>query len=98
MPNLHLSGVPPRDPNVKLLHSANSPRIENWKKRKVSLFIKPPAQQQQDLLLYVILDHLCARPAEDGIRHPQQRHALHVPISLHPLFVRIESFRGFSDF
>ena len=39
MPNLHLSGVPPRDPNVKLLkQSANSARIENWKKRQLSLF------------------------------------------------------------
>ena len=67
-------------------------------KRQLSLFSKPPTQRQEDYLLYIIVNHLCNRPAEDGIPHAQQRHALHVPIFPHPPVVGIESFRSLIRF
>ena len=88
-----------RDPNAKSSKSfANSARIENWNKRQLSLFSKPPAQKKLNYLFYVILDNLCALPVEDGIPHPQQRHGLHVPIFPHPPVVGIESFRSLIRF
>jgi hypothetical protein len=64
---LQLSGVPDREPGVKLSkHFSSSAWLVNWKKRQLSLFNHPPARNQQDNLLYVLLDHLCARSDEEG--------------------------------
>ena len=68
MPDLQLSGVPPREPGVKLSkHFSSSAWHANWEKRQASLFSHPPTFSQQDYLLYVILDDLCERSLEEGI-------------------------------
>ena len=45
MPSLRLSGVPPRDPGVKLSkHISRSAWGVNWKKREIALLNNPPAR------------------------------------------------------
>ena len=93
MPTLRLSGVPPREPDVKLSkHFSRSAWGSNWKKRRTSLLNNPPARNQQNYLLYIILENLCARKAEDA-NLLQQRPTLQSPIFPHPPTVGIASFR-----
>ena len=93
LPNLQLSGVPDREPGVKLSkHFSYSAWLVNWKKRQLSLFNHPPARNQQDYLLYVILDHLCARSDEEG-NDTQQRLPLQKPIFISTPTIGIDSCR-----
>ena len=93
MPTLRLSGVPPREPDVKLSkHFSRSAWGVNWKKRQASLLNNPPARNQQNYLLYIILENLCARKAEDA-NLLQQRPTLQSPIFPHLPTMWIASFR-----
>ena len=93
IPNLQLSGVPDREPGVKLSkHFSYSAWLVNWKKRQLSLFNHPPARNQQDYLLYVLLDHLCARSDEEG-NDIQQRLPLQKPIFISTPTIGIDSCR-----
>ena len=93
MPDLQLSGVPPRDPGVKLTkHFASSAWLVNWKKRQASLLSHPPTGNQQDYLLYVILDNLCERSSEED-NQPQPRPSLQASIFPFPPTVGIASCR-----
>ena len=93
MPDLQLSGVPPRDPGVKLSkHFSSSAWHSNWKKRQASLLSHPPTSDQQDYLLYVILDDLCERSLEEG-NPVQPRPTLKTPAFPLPPVVGIASCR-----
>ena len=93
MLDLQLSGVPPRDPGVKLSkHFSSSAWHANWKKRQASLLSHPLTPNQQDYLLYVILDDLCERSLEEG-NPVQPRPTLKTPIFPFPPVVGIASCR-----
>ena len=91
MLDLQLSGVPPRDPGVKLSkHFSSSAWHANWKKRQASLLSHPPAGNQQDYLLYVILDNLCERSSEE-YNQTQPRSTLQASIFPFPPIVGFAS-------
>ena len=93
MPDLQLSGVPPRDPGVKLTkHFASSAWLVNWKKRQASLLSHPPTGNQQDYPLYVMLDNLCERSSEED-NQPQPRPSLQASIFPFPPTAGIASCR-----
>ena len=93
MPDLQLSGVPPRDPGVKLSKRfASSAWLVNLKKRQASLLSHPPTGNQQDCLLFVILDNLCERSSEE-YNQPQPRPSLQTSIFPFPPMVGIASCR-----
>ena len=91
--NLATLWSPPRDPDVKLSkHFSRSRWGANWKKRQTSLLNNPPALNQQDYMLRIILENLCARNAE-AANLLQQRPMLQSPIFPHPPTMGIASFR-----
>ena len=92
-PNLQLCGVPDREPGVKLSkHFSCAAWLANWKKRQLSLLNRPPAQNQQDYLLYVLLDHLCTRLDGEG-NALLQRPLLQQPIFTTAPVIGIDSCR-----
>ena len=93
IPNLQLYGVRDRESGVKLAkHFSCSIWLVNWKKRQLSLLNRPPARNQQDYLLYVLLDHLCARSDEKG-NALLQRRLLQQPIFTSAPAIGIDSCR-----
>ena len=67
------------------------------KKRQASLLSHPPTSNQQDYLLYVILDGLCERSLEEG-NPVQPRPTLKTPIFPFPPVVGIASCRCLTRF